>query len=207
VENLLDVQWSPDGRRILYLHGIGGSKLRLMEADSSGRGTREIARLEQAAAVRFRPLPDGAVCLLTPQRRSLSIIGRSGKPDVTWPAPEWISGIGGMSHGSDSRSVLVAAMNQTGDSVVVATVDIETGRFSRLASFAGSDPELVGQLEDGAIVSVVREPHGPGRSTAFVRVGAPSKSVPSHTAAPNSACRATASTSCLSGSPTRTTCT
>jgi len=160
VENLLDVQWSPDGRRILYLHGIGDNKLGLTETDSSGRGTREIARLEQAAAVHFRPLPNGAVCLLTPQRRSLSIIGRPGKPDVTWPAPEWISGIGGMSHGADSRSVIVGAMNHTGDSVVVATVDIETGRFTRLASFAGSDPVFVGQLEDGAIVSVVREPQG-----------------------------------------------
>jgi Tol biopolymer transport system component len=167
VENLLDVQWSPDGRRILYLHGIGGSELRLMETDSSGRGTREITRLDQAAAVRFCPLPDGAVCLLAPQRRSLSIIGRSGKPDVTWPAPEWIGGIGGMSHGADSRSVIIAAMHRSGDSVVVATVDIETGRFSRLASFAGSDPELVGQAEDGAIVSVVREPQG---AWAFHRI-------------------------------------
>ena len=159
VENLLDFQWSPDGRRILYLHGIGGSKLRLIETDSSGRGTREIARLEKAAAIRFRVLPDG-VCLLTPEQRSLSVIGRSGKRDVTWPVPEWIAGIGGISHGMDSRSVIVSAMNRSGDSVVVATVDIETGRFSRLANLAGSDPAFIGQLEDGVIISIVREPQG-----------------------------------------------
>ena len=160
MENLLDFQWSPDGRRILYLHGIGESRLRLIETDSSGRGMREIVRLEKAAATQFTVLPDGGVCLLTPERRSLSIIGRPGKRDVTWPVPAWIGGIGDVSHGADSASVLVAAMNGSGDSIVVATVDIESGRFTRLAAFAGSDPMLVAQLEDGAIVSVVREPQG-----------------------------------------------
>jgi hypothetical protein len=167
VEHLLDFQWSPDGRRILYLHAIAGGKLQLMETDASGSATRQIARLEQAAAIHFRPLPDGAVLLLPPERRSLSIIGRPGRPDVTWPVPEWIGGIGGISHGADATSVLVAAMNGTGDSVVVATVDIETGRFTRLASFAGSDPQFVGQIEDGSVVSVVREPKG---AWAFHRI-------------------------------------
>ena len=167
VENLVDFQWSPDGRRILYLHGIGGSRLRLVETDSSGRGTREIARLERAAAIRFKVLPDGAVCLIAPEQRSLSIIGRSGKPDVTWQVPDWVSGIGGMSHGPDARSVVVSAMNATGDSAVVATVDIETGRFTRLASFAGSDPHFVAGVEDGSIVTVFREPQG---AWAFHRI-------------------------------------
>ena len=58
-------------------------------------------------------------------------------------------------------------MNGTGDSVVVATVEIETGRFSRLASFAGSDPQIVAQVEDGSIVTVVREPQG---AWAFHRI-------------------------------------
>ena len=64
-----------------------------------------------------------------------------------------------MSH-ADARSVVVTAMNGTGDSVVVAAVDVESGRFTRLASFAGSDPVFVGQIDDGAVVSVLREPQG-----------------------------------------------
>ena len=159
VENLLDFQWSPDGRRILYLHGVGGGRVRLTETDSAGRGTRELARLDQTAAIEFRPLPDGAVCILSPQRRSVSIIARSGKPDVTWTAPEWVDAIGAISHAADSRSVLVAAMHRSGDSVIVASVDVETGRFTRVAAFAGSDPEFVAQIED-AVLSVVREPQG-----------------------------------------------
>ena len=160
VENLLDFQWSPDGRRILYLHAVTDGKLRLIETDSSGRGTREIARLEKASAIGFTVLADGAIILLTPERRTLSAIGRSGKRDVTRPVPEWISGIGGMSHAADPGSVLVSVMHRSGDSVVVATVDVESGRFSRLASFAGSDPVFVGQLDDGATVTVFREPQG-----------------------------------------------
>ena len=167
VENLLDLQWSPDGRRILYLHGTGAGQLRLMETDSSGIGTREIARLEKGAATRFSPLPGGGVCLLPPEQRSLSIMGLPGTRDVTWPAPEWIGAIGGISHATDSRSVVITAMNRSGDSVVVAAVDVVSGRYTRLASFPGSDPVLVEQLEDGAILSVVREPQG---AWAFHRI-------------------------------------
>ena len=56
VENLQDFEWSPDGARIMYLQGIGGNKIRLMERDTAGRGTREIARLKQSTATQFQPL-------------------------------------------------------------------------------------------------------------------------------------------------------
>ena len=141
MENLLDFEWSPDGARIMYLHGIGGNKIRLMERDTTGRGTREIARLEQSAAIEFQPLPDGAVCIMPAERRSISIIRRPGKPNVTWHVPDWISVIGSISRSPDAKSLAVEAMNRSGDSVVVATVDIETGRFTRIGVFAGSDPQ------------------------------------------------------------------
>jgi len=160
VENLLDFQWSPDGARIIYLHGIGGNKVRLMERDTTGRVTHEIARLEQSAATQFEPLPDGAVCIVPAERRSLSIIRRPGKRDVTLQLPEWIGIIGSISHSPDAKSLAVVGMNRPGDSVVAATVDIETGRFTRIASFVGSDPQRITWLEDGSTLSVFREPQG-----------------------------------------------
>ncbi|MBA3341939.1 MAG: serine/threonine-protein kinase [Gemmatimonadaceae bacterium] len=160
VENLLDFQWSPDGARIMYLHGIGGNKIRLVETDTTGRGTREIARLEQSAAIQFHPLPDGAVWIMSPDRRSLSVIRRPGKRDVTWHIPEWISGIGSISPSPDAKSLAVQAVNRSFHSVVVATVDIESGRFTRIGIFAGSDPQKITWLEDGSIMFVLREPQG-----------------------------------------------
>jgi hypothetical protein len=77
---------------------------------------------------------------------------------VSWRVPEWIIGIGSISHSPDAKSVVVEAMNTSNDSVVVATVDIETGRFTRIRSFAGSDPIHVAQLADGSIMSVFRDP-------------------------------------------------
>lgn len=165
VENLMDFEWSPDGARIMYLQGVGGNKVRLMERDTSGRGTREIARLERSAATgqnetQFHPLPDGAVCIIPAERRSISIIRRPGKRDVTWNVPEWISIIGSISARPDAKSLAVEAVNRSFDSVVVATVDIESGRFTRIGNFNGGDPQRVAWLEDGSIVFVFREKQG-----------------------------------------------
>jgi len=159
VENLLDFQWSPDGTRIMYLYGIGGNEVRLMEGDTTGR-TREIRRLKQSAATQFEPLPDGAVCIMPATRRSISVILRSGKRDTTWFVPDWISEIGSISHSPNAKSLVVEGMNRSDDSVVVATVDIESGRFTRIGTFAGSDPQQVKWLEDGSTMSIFREPQG-----------------------------------------------
>jgi len=170
VENLLDFQWSPDGAKIMYLYGIGGNEVRLMEGDTTGR-TREIRRLKQSAATQFEPLPDGAVCLIPAQGRSISIIGRPGKRDTTWPVPDWIE-MGSISHSPDAKSLAVVGVNRSNDSVVVATVDIESGRFTRTGVFPGSDAPRIMWLEDRSIMAIFREPRGawvfyrirPGRS-------------------------------------------
>ncbi len=158
VENLIDFGWSPDGARVMYLHGIGGNKIRLMETDTTGRGTREIARLEQSAATQFYPLPNGAVCIMPGGRRSISIIRRPGKRDVTWHVPDWINVIGSISPSRDAKSLSVLGVNRSGDSVVAATVNIESGGFDRIGIFAGSDPQKITWLEDSSIMVVFREP-------------------------------------------------
>jgi hypothetical protein len=160
VENLLDFAWSPDGARIMYLHAIGGNKVRLMERETTGRETREIARLEQSGASRFHPLPDGAVWIMPPQRNSISIIRRPGKPDVRLDLPDWMSNFGSISHSADAQSLAVVGMNRSSDSVVVATADIESRRFRRIGVFAGSDPQRIAWLNDGSIMSILREPEG-----------------------------------------------
>jgi dipeptidyl aminopeptidase/acylaminoacyl peptidase len=160
VENLLDFQWSPDGAKFMYLHGIGGNKIRVMETDTTGRGSREIIRLEQSAATHFHPLPDGAVWMMPAERRSISVIRRPGKRDVTWHVPDWISEIGSSSHSPDGKSLAVEGTNRSFDSVVVATLDIESGRFTRIGTLGGSDPQRITWLEDGGIMFVLREKQG-----------------------------------------------
>jgi hypothetical protein len=145
---------------IMYLHGIGGNQVRLMETDTMGRGTREIARLGQSAALAFHPLPDGALCIIPPERRSLSIIRRPGKRDVTWRAPDWIGSIANVSLSPDTRSLAVLASDRRGDSLVVATVDIENGRFTKLGTFTGEWLGGIRWLEDGNIMFDFRETQG-----------------------------------------------
>jgi dipeptidyl aminopeptidase/acylaminoacyl peptidase len=142
VEKLLDFQWSPDGAAIMYLQGIEGNKIRLMATNTSGRETRELTRLELAggtlswnrgsAAAQFHPLPNGAVWIMSADRRSISIVRRPGKPDVTRHLPEWISEIGTIAHSPDSKSLALEAGTRSFDSVVVATLDIDSGRFTRI---------------------------------------------------------------------------
>lgn len=160
VENLLDFEWSPRGAGFMYLHGIGGGKIRLVESDIMGRRTREIAWLEESAAFVFHPLPDGSVSIIPPERRSISVIRRPGKRDVTWRVPEWMSEISLISRSPDGKSLAVVGATRSRDSAVVATVDVETGRFARLASQAAIEGQAITWLEDGAIMFVLRVPEG-----------------------------------------------
>ena len=144
----------------MYLHGIAGNQVRLMETDTMGSRTREIARFAQTAAIAFHPLPDGAFCLIPPERRSLSIVRRHGTSDVTWRAPDWISNIGSVSLSPDTRSLAVLAWDQGGDSIVVATVDMEDGRFTRLGFLGGEWLGGIRWLEDGNIMFDFRETQG-----------------------------------------------
>jgi dipeptidyl aminopeptidase/acylaminoacyl peptidase len=102
------------------------------------------------------------------EHRSISIIRRPGKRDVTWHVPEWISDIGSISHSADAKSLAVAATNRSFDSVVVATLDIASGRFTRIGIFAGRDPRGVTWIDDGSIMFVLREPPG---AYALYRIG------------------------------------
>ena len=160
VENLLDFAWSPDGAKIMYLYGIGGNRVKLVERDTTGGGRREIDQLEQAAATQFHPLPNGGFWIMPAGNRSISIIRRPGKQDVTLHVPDWISGFFSIAHSADAKSLAVAAMNRSFDSVVVATVDIETRVFTRIGTFVGSDPQKIAWLSNGNIISIFREPEG-----------------------------------------------
>jgi hypothetical protein len=160
VPNLLDFAWSPDGAAIMYLHAIEGNKVRLMESDTTGRRSREIARFDEAAAASFHPVPDGALCIIPQRRRALSMIRRPGKGDVTWRAPDWISEIWSVSLSPDMKSLAVLATERGVDSIALATVDIENGRFTRLASVGAEWLGQVMWIEDGSILFDVYETQG-----------------------------------------------
>jgi Tol biopolymer transport system component len=160
VPNLRDIAWSLDGATIMYLHGIGANTVRLAETDTTGRQTREIARLDASAATLFHPLPDGAICLIPSERRSLSIIRRRGKEDVTWRAPNWIRMIWSVSLSPDTKSLAVLAMYAHSDSIAVATVDMENGRFTKLAVFPGEYPDRITWLKDGSLMFDLHEKQG-----------------------------------------------
>ena len=160
VENLLDFQWSPDGAGFIYLQRIGDGKIRLMELDTTGRRPREIARLDDPAAVAFHPLRDGGVVIIPADRRSLSIIRRPGKPDTTWRySADQMSFVSHVARSPDAKSLAVLG-GAPGDSVVVATADLETGHLTRIAAVPA---QLIGGLtwlNDGSIMLVVRDPEG-----------------------------------------------
>ena len=169
VADLLDFEWTPDGSGFISLQRIGAGQVRLAERDTIGRATREIARLPLAAAIKIHPLSDGAVALVSAQRRSISVIRRPGKRDVTWELPEWMNLVARLSPAADARTLAVGGMNRSSDSVVVASLDIESGRFTRLGSIAGSDLHGLTWLADGTVLSILREPRG---AWAFDRSGA-----------------------------------
>ena len=169
VADLLDFEWSPDGTRFIGLQRIDAGQLRLIERDTIGSETRELARLPVAAAVKIHPLSDGSVALVPAQRRAVSVFRRPGKRNVTWDLPAWMSVVARLSPTSDARSLAVGGLNRSSDSVVVALLDIETGRFTRIGSIVGSDLHGLAGLADGTVLSILREPGG---AWAFDQSGA-----------------------------------
>jgi len=160
VENLLDFDWSPDGARIIYLHGIGGGQVRLTERDTTGRSTREIKQLTDSEAIIFHPLADGGVSIVATDRHALSVINRPGKRDTTWLIPNWMSVIAHVGRSPDGKSLAVTARSITLDTIVVAKVDLETGNFTRLAAYPGEDARAVTWVKDGRIMFIFRGPDG-----------------------------------------------
>ena len=159
VPHLLDFEWSRDGATILYLHGVEGNKVRLIESDTLGRRIREIP-FEQSAAVAFYPLPGGAVCIIPEARRSLSIVPRRGEDSVTWRAPPWIGMIESISLSPDAKSLAVLAVDSAVSAVVVATVDMANGRFAKLGSIGGEWLGRIRWLEDSSVTFDVYEAQG-----------------------------------------------
>jgi hypothetical protein len=159
VPNLLDFEWSRDGTTILYLHAIAGNKVRLTESDTLGRVIREIP-FELSDVVAFHPLPDGAVCIIPQARRSLSIIRRGGKDAVSLPVPPWIATIWRVSLSPDAKSLAVLAVNPADDSILVATVDIETGHYKKLGSVGAEWLGRIRWLADGTITFDIYETQG-----------------------------------------------
>jgi serine/threonine protein kinase/Tol biopolymer transport system component len=157
VPSLLDFEWARDGAKILYLHGIEGDSVRLMEGDTLGRGTRVIAVRDASAATAFHPLPYGAVCVIPAGRRALSIIRPGVKEDVKLDAPDWIGSIWGVSLSPDTKSLAVLAINRAADAIVVATVDIASGHFAKLGTTGGEWPVRIAWPDDGSIMFVILE--------------------------------------------------
>jgi hypothetical protein len=155
----LDFEWSRDGATILYLHAIDANKVRLTESDTLGHVIREIP-FEQSDVVEFQPLPDGAVCIIPKARRSLSIIRPGGKDTVTLRAPGWIATIWAVAPSPDAKSLAVLAVNPADDSILVATVDIETGVYKKTGSVGEEWLGRIRWLEDGSITFDIYETQG-----------------------------------------------
>jgi Tol biopolymer transport system component len=160
VPNLLGFEWSPDGTKILYLHAIEANTVQLTESDTLGHVIRNIP-FEQSDVVEFQPLPDGAICILPTARRSLSILRPGSKDTVTLRAPDWIATIWALSSLSpDAKSLAVLAVNPADDSILVATVDIETGVYKKIGSIGEDWLARIRWLEDGSITFDIYETHG-----------------------------------------------
>jgi len=175
VMNLLDFSWSLDGGTVLYLQGVAGNQVRLMEGDMMGRPAREIVRLAQSSAVAFHPLPDGAFCVLPQGRRSVSLIRRRGKGDTTWPAPDWIREIWSVSLSPDATSLAVMAPDARYDSMVVATMDVESGVFEKVGSYDGEWLGRVHWLQDDSIMFDILELQGAWAVFTTTRRGSPTR--------------------------------
>ena len=85
------------------------------------------------------------------------MIRRPGKRDVTWRAPDWVNEIWSVSLSPDMRSLAVLAMERQTDSIVLASMDIENGRFTKLATVGADWLGQVSWLDDGSIMFSVYE--------------------------------------------------
>jgi Tol biopolymer transport system component len=159
LEDFLGVQWTADGNRIVYANGVG-TRLQVVEVDTSGHHGREIANVDRSMASGLYTLHDGGVALVGPDRRSITLLRRRGHADVTLPAPQWLGYIEGLSASPDRASLAILGWDRTIDSAVVAQVNLNTGTFSRFASLGAEDLGVPTWLNDGSIIFDILETRG-----------------------------------------------
>ncbi|MDP9336856.1 MAG: hypothetical protein M3Q30_26585, partial [Actinomycetota bacterium] len=159
LEDFVDVQWTPDGNRIVYANRVG-TRTHVMEVDTAGRHGREIANVDRMMANGLYTLRDGGVALIGPDGRSIALMRRRGHSDVTWHAPQWLGFIGGLSASPDGASLGILGWDRAIDSAVVAQVNLNTGAFARLAALGAEILGVPTWLNDGSLFFDIRETRG-----------------------------------------------
>lgn len=159
LEDYVSVQWTPDGRHIIYANRAG-SRTQLVEVDTAGRRSRVIATVDRSMVASLYPLRDRGVALIGESRRSIAIVGRPGRKDVTWQTPKWLGVFAGLSPSPDARSLGILAWDVAVDSAIVAKVDLETGAFTRFATLGAENFADPMWLNDGSLMFDIHESNG-----------------------------------------------
>jgi tRNA A-37 threonylcarbamoyl transferase component Bud32/Tol biopolymer transport system component len=159
LEDFVGVQWTADGNRIVYANGVG-TRLQVVEVDTSGRHGREIANVDRSMASGLYTLRDGGVALVGPDRRSIALLRRRDHADMTLRAPQWLGYIEGLSASPDGVSLGILGWDRASDSAVVGQVNLNTGTIKRLATLGAEDLGFPTWLNDGSIVFDIQEARG-----------------------------------------------
>ncbi|MGQ0702009.1 MAG: hypothetical protein ACT4PM_02620 [Gemmatimonadales bacterium] len=129
--DLVDADWSWDGRKVLVARRPDSIHVVLTEIDPGSGRTREVLRVPHRGLFRFWPLPEG-VLVLSPDGRALHRLGVSGTPDSTIPFPEWVGTVGNLFLSPDGRTAVVVGYDAAADSAQVTLVPLWGGVMERL---------------------------------------------------------------------------
>ena len=154
----LGANWNGDGTGI-FLHSFRGQDSIATNNVDLASGRTAPVSVVSWREVSYEPgrLPGGGVLLPLVNPIGIRRVGAPGHPDTTFLLPaRWIATTG-MAPSPDGNAVALVGWGLSGDSALVARLDLDTGTFTQLASFYPDDVRPPFWLTDGSLILQILE--------------------------------------------------
>ena len=160
VQAIADFEWNPNGSGLIYIAGSGAGERSVIAVDTAGTKVLELGRFGPGVAGGVQLLPDNRFILIPAEGTKVSLFSAEGKLQAGWNLPQWINHVERFSAAPDGRAIAAMGWGERFDSVVVARIDVGSGRFTRLAAFGGEFYGRIKWLRDGDLIFDIAESQG-----------------------------------------------
>jgi dipeptidyl aminopeptidase/acylaminoacyl peptidase len=159
LDDINDFEWNPDGRGIVYIHRLDNEMRSVAEVDTTGK-VREILKGETGPISGVQVLADNRILITNADGSEFFVMDRTGRTQARWKIPAWAGSFTSSSSSPDGKSIAMIGWDHPFDSILVAKVDVATGRFDKVAAMSGEGFDRIKWTSDNRFLFDIGESSG-----------------------------------------------